>query len=436
MQTKTTPFSETHTPGHQHETMWFPKKFLWGTATSAHQVEGNCRNNDWWAWAGKGYAPPEGTGPDHYNRFARDFDFAKKLNNNSYRFSIEWSRIEPEEGKFNQSAIEHYREVLKSLRERGLEPFVSLHHFTNPEWFAEAGGWESRRAVFYFCRYVKRVVEDLGEDVIFWITINEPMVLSAQGYLFGVWPPQKQSWRRMLRVLMHLARAHRKSYRIIHNVARRNKWKVGVGIAHNVFSFHAYRKHSFFDHFSVIIFDRVINHLFYYLSRIKNHDFLGLNYYFHYRIQRVSFKTFMRFEFFVDTRKEKREMSDIGWEVYPHGIYEILMDLKDYKKPMYITENGIATENDDRRIRFLIGHLKEIYHAIQAGADVRGYFYWSLIDNYEWDKGYAPRFGLLEYDPHTLERRVKPSAKVYSEIAYSNGITHEKLRFLGHGERA
>src|SRR3989338_7648308 len=128
-------------------------------------------------------------------------------------------------------------------------------------------------------------------------------------------------------------------------------------------------------------------------------------------------------------------MSDVGWEVYPHGIFEILLDLNDYKKPMYVTENGIATDNDDRRVRFLVAHTKEIYHAIQAGANVRGYFHWSLIDNYEWEKGYDARFGLLEYDARTLERHAKPSAKVFAEIAKRNGITHDMLRFLGHGEK-
>ncbi|MDO8435615.1 MAG: family 1 glycosylhydrolase, partial [bacterium] len=224
---------------HHHETMWFPKGFLWGTATSSHQVEGNTTNNDWWAQALAGKTPLPGTGPDHYHRFTEDFDNASRLNQNAHRLSIEWSRIEPREGEFDEQEIQHYRDVIKALRERGLEPFVTLHHFTNPQWFAEAGGWESHRAVRWFSRYVQHVVEALGDDVRFWITINEPMVLAVQGYFFGVWPPNKRSWRTMIRVIVRLSRAHRKAYRIIHRIARKKRWSAQVGIAHNVSSFHA-----------------------------------------------------------------------------------------------------------------------------------------------------------------------------------------------------
>jgi len=415
--------------GHAHAPLKFPKGFLWGTATSAHQVEGGNDYNDWWAWEeGAGHVKNDdmsGKAADHYNRFREDFGIAKKMGSRLHRLSIEWSRIEKEPGKFDRAALKHYHEVFDALRKKNIKIMLTLHHFTNPLWFTERGGWMSRRAPHYFARFVKKMAREYGKKIDFWITINEPNVYAANGFLRGVWPPQKKSIFAYLRVIHNLARAHRRAYRIIH-ASQKN---AQVGIAHNVFSIESYQWWKLSSFLKMKLLNHVWNHHFFSLSR-GTHDFIGINYYFHTRIRKsglFSIKT-------IDAREEHREGSDLGWEIYPLGIFQAIMNMRQYNLPLYITENGVAAENDDRRCRFLVAHIKEVYHAIQAKADVRGYCYWSLIDNFEWDKGFTPRFGLVEIDySHDYARRPRPSAHVYARICKENGIHHDLLRFMGHG---
>ncbi len=409
----------------------FPPNFFWGTSDSAHQVEGNNTNNDWWAWEQAGKAnnhQVSGQAADQYNLYAEDFKLAKDLHQNAHRLSLEWSRIEPELNHWDDKAIKHYRQVLQAARENGLKTFVTLHHFTNPLWFVKQGGWLQSKAPEIFQDYVILVVKELGDLVDFWITINEPLVYASQGYLAAVWPPQERSLLKTKRVIKNMARAHILVYRTIHDLLDKEDFKAQVGFANNVASYQVYNKHSLRDYGFMVMVDWIWNHWFYSLTK-ECHDFLALNYYFHYRIAKAKLSAW---QFFTDIRKERREASDVGWEIYPPGMFDVVMDLSRYKLPIYITENGIAVDKDNKRSRFIVSYVKELYHAIQAGAPVKGYFYWSLIDNWEWEKGYETRFGIVGVDFNTEQRTLRDSARVYSEIAEHNGIPKRLLKFLGH----
>lgn len=413
---------------HDHEALIFPDNFLWGAATSAHQVEGNNFHNDWWQWEIKNKPPQmrSGKAANQYQLYEKDFELAKDLGHNAHRLSIEWSRIEPREGKFDQTEIDHYKKVLQALKKSGMKVMLTLHHFTNPLWFAEMGGWESVNSPYYFERFVKKIVPELKDYVDLWVTINEPGVVVFMGYLNGIWPPNKKSKLTSFKVYWNIARAHKKAYRVIHEVVPRAQ----VGIANNLSSFDSFHHHSLMEELAVWGLDIINNHLFYQMTGKNTHDFLGINYYFN---QYISFNDQSRLPSLVDISVTKKDISDLGWEIYPEGIFDILMDFSDYHLPMYITENGLASTNDDRRVRFLISYLKEIYHAIQTGANVKGYFHWSLLDNFEWADGFEPRFGLIEVNYKTQKRTPRASAEVYAQIIKHNGIEHKLLKLLGHG---
>lgn len=382
------------------KTLKFPEDFLWGSATSAYQVEGGIEDCDW----SKVY--PAGRACDHYNRYEEDFDLLKKLNQNAYRFSIEWSRIETEEGKFDKKEIEHYRNVLLNLKEREIISFVTLWHFTTPQWLAKIGGWSNRKSIFYFLRFAERLFNKYQNLVNFWITLNEPLNYASIGYLEGRWVPKKRNLILFLKVIHNLIIAHKKVYELFH---KKNP-NVKVGNAESYCFFEPFNPKSFFDKFNSWIYNYFWNEWF--LKQIKNHlDFIGLNYYFHNKI---------KFPFLK--RNENKIVSDIGWEIYPEGIYYVLKNLKKYKKPIYITENGLADAKDILRKDFIRDHLYWIYKAIQEGVDVKGYFHWSLMDNFEWEKGFEPRFGLIEIDYKTLERKPRPSAFYYAKICKENKL--------------
>ena len=395
------------------KTLRFPKNFLWGTATSAYQVEGGNKNCDWAKLFDAGKAC------DHYNRYEEDFELAKSLNQNAYRFSIEWSRIEPKEGKFDQKEIEHYREFLKALKVRDMKVMATLHHFTNPLWLAEIGGWTNKKVVFYFSRFAQKMFDEYKDLVDFWITINEPLIYGVLSYFQRRWPsPETKTYplpfyaRRVpnfisfLKVLRNQILAHKKIYETFHQAKKDAK----IGIAKNNVFLEPANKKSFLDVSSVKICNYFWNQLF--LNKIKNHlDFIGLNYYFHNKI---------KFPFRM--RNENKIVSDLGWEIYPEGIYHVLKDLKKYNLPIYITENGIADKKDKLRKDFIKNHLRWVWQSIQERVDVKGYFHWSLIDNFEWDLGFEPRFGLVKIDYKTLERKPRPSAFYYSKISKENAI--------------
>lgn len=413
---------------HDHATLKFPDGFLWGAATSAYQVEGNNIHADWWEWEQKNQLPSmrSGQAADQYNKYEQDFDLAKDLNHNAHRLSIEWSRIEPEEGQFNQAEIDHYRKLLKYLKSLNFTVMLTLWHFTLPNWVADIGGWENRQTVKYFERFVQRVVPEIADFVDLWITINEPGVYIYETYIAREWPHAKKSLWGQLKTLLNLASAHKKAYKFLHQTYPAGK---PCGMAQNVMSFEPYHKHSPTEQLAVAVNDFFTNHLFYFLTR-NTHDFLGINYYFHARFKHKGFIPQR-----VGSSPQAHDVSDLGWEIYPEGIFDVLTDLSD-DLPIYITECGIASTNDDRRNRFLITYLQEVARAIKSGVNVRGFFYWSLIDNFEWHLGFDPRFGLIEVDYETLERHLRPSALTFAEIIAGNGIPHTLMRFLGHTVKA
>ncbi|HHE45880.1 MAG TPA: glycoside hydrolase family 1 protein, partial [Candidatus Moranbacteria bacterium] len=283
----------------------FPEGFLWGSSTSAHQVEGNNRNNwsewekenakrlaktakDKWAgWQQEKFPEmfqPEnyisGQACDHYNRYEKDFDIIQKLGHNAHRFSIEWSRIEPEEGKFNEKEIEHYRKVILALREKEIEPFITLWHWTNPLWLTKKGGELSQDFPQYFLRYTKLIVSELGDLVNFWITINEPTSVIANSYVNGVWPPQKRNLLLALKVYKNLAKAHNKAFDGIHKIYPKAK----VGLANILTFYEAYNDKSILDKITVRVARYLVNEKFLNLTKGK-HDFLAVQYYFHNRLK-------------------------------------------------------------------------------------------------------------------------------------------------------
>lgn len=414
-------------------TLKFPHGFLWGATTSAHQVEGDMHNN-WTEWErhnadqlaheshlkfgnlaswrriqSQAENPTNyisSTACDHYRRFREDFDIARELGHNAHRLSIEWSRIEPKEGHFSHAAIDHYRSVLIALRERGIVPFVTLWHFTHPVWLEAKGGVESREFVRHFVHYTHFVVENLSDLAHFWITLNEPTSVIGAAYINGMWPPCKRSYLSAWRVAHILARAHNHAYDTIHQVQPTAQ----VGFANILQSFVPYSKISLIDRLSVRIAKFFTNEYMLRLTR-NHHDFLAVQYYFHTRLR-----------FIRRTHNVDHPESDLGWEIYPEGIYHILKWLSTFRLPIYITENGLADALDTRRSSFIHNHLVWIHRAITEGIDVRGYFYWSLIDNFEWDKGFWPRFGLIHVDYATQQRTIRPSAREYATICKANAV--------------
>lgn len=412
---------------HDHGTIHFPKDFLWGAATSAHQVEGNNIYSDWWAWEQENLPEDRRSGEacDHYNRYEEDFELAKQYNHNCHRLSIEWARIQPEEGIWMISEIDHYKRVLRALKKRGIKVMLTLWHFTLPKWVADEGGWENPKTVDLFIKFLEKVVPEISEDVDFWITLNEPTVYQYMIFYEKGWPAKNRSKLAEFKTFFNLVSAHKKAYRLIHKHS-----KAPVGAAQNIQSFHSDHKHSLRETLAVLVSDIMANHIFGFFTR-GYHDFLGINYYFHHRY-RVGDKLIPRL---VDVEDEHKDVSDLGWEVYPEGIFNVLSDMQDHL-PIYITECGIASTNDDRRNRFLLMYLQQVYQAIESGVDIRGFFYWSLLDNFEWHRGFDPRFGLVEVDYKSQKRIPRNSAKLYSEIIKNNGIPHYLMRFLGHSVNA
>lgn len=396
--------------------MKFPEGFLWGAATSAHQVEGNTTHNDWWEAEQAARVPfQSGRACNQYELFERDFDLAKSLNHNAHRLSIEWSRIEPKEGMWDEKEIEHYRTVLLALKNRGLKSFVTLHHFTNPLWFAKKGGWNNAHASAYFVRYVKTVVERFGDLIGCIITINEPLVYMGLSYREGRWPPfHKNDFWSIVRVFRAMVQAHRQAYAAIKMVQQ----TIPVGIAANLIDFQPRHKWNPVDWLISWSANYFWNDLF--LKQVSRHmDFIGVNYYFHHHVHTMPFFGYSL---------SGHSFSDLGWGIHPEGLYWVVKNMRSYRKPIYITENGIADAKDEKRTEFIVNHLRFLYQNIREGCDVRGYFYWSLTDNFEWADGFWPRFGLADINYETFERGVRPSAKVYQEICAINGIPQNLMK--------
>lgn len=366
-------------------------------------------HNDWWAWEqANPHVEASSKATDHYRRYKEDFALAQQLGHNAHRLSLEWSRIEPKPGQWSRPAINHYRDVLQELERQGMKRCVTLHHFTNPQWVAQRGGWLSSRTPEHFAQYVRFVAQQLGDEIDLWVTINEPVVYADQAYWKGNWPPQHKSLARFLAVTRHMAAAHRQAYRIIHQYQP----KASVGIAKHCIAYLPARPNFLPDTIAAGLKSYWFNHRFFHLTG-SVHDFIGVNFYFTDTVRTTLSPPFARHDTW------KGATSDLGRAIRPEGLTHVLLEMKRYGKPLYVTENGLADASDSRRADFIRSHLRAVEKAQQQGADVRGYFHWSLLDNFEWTKGFAPRFGLIEVDYHTLERTVRPSAYVYKAIIES-----------------
>lgn len=404
----------------EKEQIVFPEDFLWGTSTSAYQVEGGIQN-DWTEWemsqnrrrALKGkeeqlYNYVCDKASDSYNRYEEDFDLAKNMNNNAIRFGVEWSRIEPKKGVWNVEEINHYRDVLEAAKARGFKVVLTIWHWTNPQWITKENGWAGKDVTEHYSRYVDLLIRELGAYVDYWVTLNEPMVHVVNGYLTKKFPPSKRKPLESFKVFNNLVKAHNIAYKQIHDHFPRSK----VSITKLTNNFERAHRFNLIEIFLEKVFHWYWNDRF--LKKISKHiDYIGLDYYFHDRI--VWHPPFRK--------NLNKETTDMGWEIYPKGIYNVLKYLSKYKKPIIILENGLADSVDRHRKDFIIDHLLYVHKAIEEGVDVKGYFHWSLIDNFEWAAGYKPKFGLHKVDRSTMERTPRPSAEVYGEICKNNGIS-------------
>ncbi|GER81851.1 MAG: glycoside hydrolase family 1 protein [Thermogemmatispora sp.] len=424
----------------------FPEGFLWGTASSAHQCEGGNVNNQWYRWEQQGRTltgERSAVAANWWQQAERDFELAEQMENNALRLSLEWSRIEPEEGRWDESALERYRVLLSDLRRRHMTPLVTLHHFTDPLWFADRDGFAREENIRYFVRFVRFVVEHLRDLCSFWLTINEPNVYAFLGYLTGEFPPGEQRALRALHVLRNLMAAHVQAFYAIRELQPEGQ----IGYCLNYRLLEAACSYSPLDRVVAGLQETFFNWLAlklaegerlplplrFALSAVPRaagaRDYHGINY---YTRDLVAFDPRRPGELFG--RRFPRPgapMQDPGrggyfGEVYPEGLYRVLHSV--YRstrgnKPLYVTEHGLNDVEDRLRPRAILEHLAMLHRAIREGLPVRGYFHWTLVDNFEWNEGWGAHFGLVELNPRTQERRPRPSASMFGEICRANAIT-------------
>ena len=427
----------------------FPEGFLWGVSTSAHQVEGENHNNQWSAWEASGKIKSGdrcGRACEWWTNAERDFDLAREMGINAMRISVEWSRIEPRPGVWDQQAVDRYREMLRGLRRRGIWPLVSLHHFTHPLWFERMQGFLAAQAPALFERYARRVVSSLGDLCQDWVTFNEPNVYCAMGYVVGLFPPGRRGELfTSMKVLAGILRAHGRAYRAIHELQPHGM----VGWAHNYVVFQPLRPylpfdgwitrlhHSLFnDSFARAIVDATLPLGF---GRVTGDlseargacDFFGLNVY-------------GRLYVCFDPRKPSQLFGNILVpddvpqgdpgaegplaEAYPLALRVAAGYAARLGKPVYILENGVPDAQDRIRPWLLVNALNELHGALADGIDIRGYFHWTLTDNFEWNDGWRLRFGLVELDPATQRRTIRESGRIFAAIAKQNRVSAELVR--------
>ncbi len=424
----------------------FPKGFLWGTATAAHQVEGGNSNNDWWEWEqqpGKvKNGDRSGAACEHYTRYPEDFEMLAQMGHNAHRLSIEWSRVFPERGVVDAAAVAHYRDVLETLHRLGMTPVVTLHHFTNPLWLTRGGGWENEAAIEDFRRFAQLCATEYGDLVQTWTTFNEPNVYAYHSYVLGLWPPERRDFGVAVKVMRNMIRAHAMAYRELK--AGPHGASAMVGIAQHMRIFEAWRHWLPLDRIAAVLPDAGFNHWILGActdgragpplglpQRISEAagtlDWIGLNY---YSRDMVAFDPTAARNLFSRTfARPGSPISDFAMEIYPQGIHDLLVSLTErYGKPVHITENGVADATDALRPQALVSHLAETARAIGDGVDLRGYFHWSSMDNFEWAEGYSMRFGLVEVDFETQKRTPRPSAALYSRLVRENGLPWSDLR--------
>jgi beta-glucosidase len=421
----------------------FPDQFLWGTATSSHQVEGENRNNDWWDWEKKpgriinGHTSNKACGWWE-GRWKEDFDLASSAGQNAHRMSIEWSRIEPDPGRWDKDALGYYRQILQGALDRGLKPVVTLHHFTNPMWLVDKGGWLNAEVVTQYEKYVRKVVHSLKDLVKIWVTINEPNVFAIEGYLEGLFPPGKKELKTTFQVINHLVLAHAAAYHAIHEIDP----SASVGISHYYRGMAPSKPGNPMDRLVAGIRDRNFNDIFpravhegvlRYLGRrikvpqaVKTQDYFGLDY---YTSELVRFDLFSpQLLFSKGSFPEEAVLSGTGFIMdAPQGFWKALTYAHNFNLPIFVMENGVEDASDRMRPQYLAHHIHQVWRAVNFNWYVMGYFYWTLVDNFEWERGWTQRFGLWELDIETQERRKRTSADFYAEICKSNGLSSEMV---------
>ena len=423
----------------------FPRGFLWGCATAAHQVEGH-NTNDWWRWEqtpGRIFENQRaGAACDWWGgRYLEDFDRAGEMRNNAMRISIEWSRIEPEPGKWDEWTLDRYREMLKALHDRGMTPMITLHHFTNPLWIADQGAWLWDDTPTKFGLFARKVVTALGDLCTLWCTINEPMVYAFQGYLFGVWPPGISNTNAANRAVANLLRGHAIAYHAIKEIQPAAQ----VGYAHHQIGISAQRPvfihglaarvgwDTFNGTFNYALRDGVFRPPFgraIPIPHLKGAlDWIGLQYYKQYMF---GFDLSKPTSLFVAQKMPADlPLGPKDWGGFkPEGTFDHLRWLyKTLKKPIYVTEVGVPDPEDKIRPGYMIETVRAVWRAANFNFNVRGFFWWSLQDNFEWAEGRDPRFnfGLYKLDFETQERTPRTSAGLYREICGQNGLSAETV---------
>jgi beta-glucosidase len=422
-------------------TFHFPRGFLWGTASSSHQVEGGNTNNNWWKWEQDGHTRGKaGLACDWWGgRWQEDFDRAAEAGQNAHRLSVEWSRIQPAPDRWDEAALEQYREMLRGLRERNMTAMVTLHHFTDPLWLGEIGGWETEAAVPLFEKFVRKTVEALKDYSTLWCTINEPNGYALEGYTSGRFPPGLTDLKLALRVEANLLRGHAAAYRAIHQIQPEAR----VGFAHHHLLL--VPRHPWFplDVLERTIHFNTINMAF--PSGIQTglmrtplgntripeargtQDFFGLNY---YTQQTVAFDLRQPGELFGRRYFPKgSDMSAGGmYANVPDGLFRSLHWALQFKVPILVTENGFDDALDTIRPRYMAQHIHQLWRVVNYNWPVRGYFWWTLVDNFEWDHAWKLRFGLWELDLETQARRKRRSADLYAAICKENGLSSEMVQ--------
>ncbi|MBM3555565.1 MAG: glycoside hydrolase family 1 protein [Alphaproteobacteria bacterium] len=430
----------------------FPEGFVWGVATAAHQVEGGNDKNDWWAWEQRPgtikHGHKSGDAVAFARVYAQDADLAKGLGQNAFRMSIEWSRIEPEKGKYDAAQIRYYHDVFAALRTRGLRPFVTLFHFTLPLWAAAQGGWESQETIRDFERFAAFCAREYGADVDHWATFNEPNVYANFGYMAGTWPPgRKDDIPAFLRVMANEMVAHGKAIKALRagdTVDAGSGTACRAGLVTHVIVIDPVSAWNPVAALAASIEDQVFNMAIIESLRTGRFavnvpglgqidvsdpdlagsaDYLGINYYRREIAEGIN----------VHATLPGVPRNDLGWEIYPDGMYRWLDRLRQTNLPLYVTENGAPDAKDAFRPRYIVQHLMRVWQAIAAGAPVKGYFYWALTDNFEWAEGYEGRFGLyrVDFERSNTSRIETQSARVYRQIATANRLSADLIREYG-----
>jgi len=395
----------------------FPPSFLWGAALSSYQTEGDILNVDWALWEQERKLERSGRACDHYHLFQEDFRLARQLHLNSLRISFEWARMYPEPGVQRDEEFAHYRGVIDALHALNLEPIVTLHHFTNPLWFSSRGGWEKSENVDFFLGYLKKTVDYFKKDITYWLILNEPLVYIYNSFVAGIWPPGLRSFAVAKKVLSNMTAAYITGYQEIKRIYRQEGLSAQVSFTKHMRAFSPCPCFSFgLNNLSSYTRHRVFNmQLLDTLVRGGYLDFLAVNYYCR---EYVAFKGLIGQECKHNFHSKNKNV--LVWHTYARGLYKMVTALKQFKLPIIVMENGTAEVSDAAYHDFLLSHVAALGQALAEGLDVRGYLWWSLIDNFEWDKGFSPRFGLIEIDYQNLTRTIKPFAYIYAEICKEN----------------